>query len=87
MGEPKIDQKMTFLLSSNFETIEGMDLKLMMLYYLFRHYAQTKFHSILKGSRFFCVDLTWNDPIVRREKGELLPCHDNRSLSNTKSAG
>jgi len=25
--------------------------------------------------------------IVRREKGELLPCHDNRSLSNTKSAG
>jgi len=33
-----------------------------MLYYLFRHYAQTKFHSILKGSRFFCVDLTWNDP-------------------------
>ena len=33
-----------------------------MLYYLFRHYAQTKFHSNLIGSRFFCVDLTWNDP-------------------------
>jgi len=35
-----------------------------MLYYLFRHYAQTKFHSNLIGSRFFCVDLTWNDPHV-----------------------
>ena len=34
MGEPKIDQKMT-MLSSNSETIEGMDLKLMMLHYLY----------------------------------------------------
>ena len=32
----------------------------MMLYYLFRRYAQTKFHSNLIGSS---VDLTWNDPI------------------------
>ena len=39
-----------------------MDLKLMMLYYLFRYYAQTKFQSNLIGSRFLCVDLTWNDP-------------------------
>jgi len=65
MGEQKIDQKNDILLGSNFETIEGMELKLMMLYYLFRHYAQTKFHSNLIGSRFFCVDLTWNDPILR----------------------
>jgi len=62
MGEQKIENDIC--LGSNFETKEGMDLKLMMLYYLFRHYVQTKFHSILIGSRFFCVDLTWNDPIV-----------------------
>ena len=54
-GEQKIDQKMTFSLALNFENIEGMDLKLMILYYLFRHYAQTKFHSILKGQDFFVL--------------------------------
>jgi len=59
-----VNQKSTkndIFLGSNSETIEGMDLKLMMLYYLFRHYAQTKFHSILKGSRFFLCwfDMEW----------------------------
>jgi len=47
MGEPKIDQKMTFCLAL---TIEGMDLKLMMLYYLFR---QVSFNS--EGVKIFFV--------------------------------
>jgi len=61
-GWTKNRPKNDIFLGSNSETIEGMDLKLMMLYYLFRHYAQTKFHLNPIGSRFFWVDLTWNDP-------------------------
>ena len=29
------------------------------------YYLQTKFRGNLKGSSIFCVDLTWNDPMVR----------------------
>ena len=57
-NRPKND----ILLDSNSDTIEGIDLKLIMLYHLYRHYAQTKFHPNLKGSIFFCVDLAWKDP-------------------------
>ena len=29
-----------------------------------RHYVRTKFRPNPRGQAFFCVDLTWNDPIV-----------------------
>ena len=34
----------------------------------------TKFEENPEGSSFFCVDLTWNDPLERRERKDGRKC-------------
>ena len=36
------------------------------------YYLQTKFRGNLKGLFVFCVDLTWNDPLINSQDAKYL---------------